>query len=298
MLRKRHEELGCATEDRGPELPDGLQVFGGVEAGKYNESIAARQLHIQVTYRAHGVEPGHHYEGYLGCLANGMVFVLVTFHALYTQLAILVGYVTAPEPVGELAAVYDHVVVREHNALGGPSRAACISDVREVFFGIEVQVGRLRLVGTEQRREVLHALVEGRLAEQLGRRRDRRVAVGQAHQDAVAHRCARKRFLRHSEEHVQADVCLRPGIVELEAELALRQQRAHGHKSGAGLQEPEIGDGELRAVGQVQGDPVALVYAHVRECSRKPVRELVQFPVRQLHSSEDDGVALRPLQRG
>ncbi len=190
---------------------------------------------------------------------------------MYTELAVLIGHVASSEPVGELAAVHHGVVVGDHDALGGAGGPARVGDVGEVLFGIELDRRRLRLVLREQGGEVDGPLGQGKLLEQLGRRVDGRIAVRQAHDDGPLHRRLRERLLGHGEEQVQPYVRLCPRVVKLEDELPLGQQWAHGNEDGPGFQEAVVRDGELRAVRQVDRDPVTLFHPHGRQSRREPV---------------------------
>ena len=74
----------------------------------------------------------------------------------------------------------------------------------------------------------------------------------------------------------------RPAVAELELDFRRLEQHVHRHDHAAGLENPEIGDQELRDVRQLDRHRVARPQARFREAGGEPVGQRVKLRVRQL----------------
>ncbi len=116
--------------------------------------------------------------------------------------------------------------------------------------------------------------------------RARRVP-GVAHGVDLAHpgRCGA--LGRLAEHALPGDQDPRPAIAEGERHLRRLEQHVQRHGHAAGLEDPEIGDQELRDVGQLQRHRVPRPQAGRLQAGRQPVRQGVQFPVGHLPARID-----------
>ncbi len=96
-----------------------------------------------------------------------------------------------------------------------------------------------------------------------------------------------------AEHALPGDEDLRPAVAQVECHLRRLEQRVQRHHHGAGLQDPEVGDQELRDVRQLQGYRVSRLDASRLQLASKPVRQLVQLTVGQLAAIVDNDRLIR-----
>ena len=78
----------------------------------------------------------------------------------------------------------------------------------------------------------------------------------------------------------------RSAVLEVVGDLGGPEQDVERDHHGARLEDPEVGDQELRDVGQLQRDPLAGLDPGYGQAGRHPVRGLVELAVGQLASVE------------
>ena len=71
-------------------------------------------------------------------------------------------------------------------------------------------------------------------------------------------------------------------VLEVVSDLGGPEQDVQRHHRGTGLEDPEVGDQELRDVGQLQRDPVAGTDPGRGQVRREPIGGLVELAVGQL----------------
>ena len=70
-----------------------------------------------------------------------------------------------------------------------------------------------------------------------------------------------------------------PAVAEMEGHFRRPEQDVQRYHDGTRLEDPEVGDEELRDVGQLQRDGVPGLHPGRRQGGREPVRRPVQLPV-------------------
>ena len=169
----------------------------------------------------------------------------------------------------------DQVVMRQHDALRIPGRAAGVGQRGDVGFRVERDVGGPRWMALQQ---ILQPMRLGRSLhlprEQTFERRQ--VLADVRHYEQID---GDPRFRDLLVEDILADHGSGAAVLELVAHLVAGVDRADRRDRGAALQRREIGDDELRAVDEVQRDAVALFHAEPGERAGEAVGRLAQLPV-------------------
>ena len=178
---------------------------------------------------------------------------------------------------------------------------------RDVGVHVQLDMGQLGPLGTAGRARGVdddrgvgqHPRGEPgavRDGEQSLERMRARGVPGVAHGVDLAHPGRSGALGRIAEHALPGDQDLRPAIAEVERHLRRLEQHVQRHGHAAGLEDPEIGDQELRDVGQLQRHRVPRPQAGRLQAGRQPVRQSVQFPVGHLPACIDShGLAGRRI---
>ena len=178
----------------------------------------------------------------------------------------------------------DQVRVRQHHALRIAGGAAGIGQCREVGVGIDRDRGRLGGILLEQILQPVDLAGHlGLLAEQALQRGEVLVDIGDDHQIE-----RRARFRHLLIEDVLADDGAGAAVLELVAHFVAGVDRADRRHGRAAFQRREVGDDELRAVEQVQGDALAFLHSQRGQGSGKAVGGVAQLPKADRAAVEHD----------
>src|SRR5438034_152478 len=86
----------------------------------------------------------------------------------------------------------------------------------------------------------------------------------------------------------------RAAVLELVADLVARIERADAGDGGAALEGGEVRDHELRAVDEIDGDPVALSDTELRQSAGEPVDGIAELAIGDAAAVENQRIASRP----
>ena len=282
------EELRGSSEQGGLVLDHRFKVLPRFEPRKDHHRVPPEDLIVQVPDRAHGVKPGDDHERSLTVPCRATVSFRV--HARGKD----GGYLPVDhldlgpgEPVSELERIGHHVEVGEGDPFRQARRSARVGEVHQVFSYIDRDFRHVGFVLLQEGGHVDGVRDLG-LPEGLEGGDDRVVAVRDAGRyDPLDTRLGQD-VADARIEQVERNQCLCARIVELMPGLPGGQQRAQRGEDRPDLQGPVVGNGELRAIGQVDGDTVPLLHAHAGQGRGEALAQFFEFPVGQLHAPEND----------
>ena len=273
-VHRRH-----AGEEGGLVLVDRLKHLPHLELGQEHHLRAEVDSHVHAHGHAVDVEEGNNCEDRLPSLLQ------------------------PDHPISDLDGVHQHIPVGEHGPLGHPRRAAGVLKESQIlrlhlhrrrFGGVlgqkVLEESCARLLDDVGAMPILLLLEEGE--EELGEGWEVLLDVGD---DEVADLRLILDLPHHGVESGQGDDGLGTGVVELMLDLPSDVEGVGGDDDSPRLERTIVGDDELGAVGEVDGDPIPLLHPQASQGGSEPVGQLVQLAIGELRAHEDGGCVVGVL---